>query len=117
MKLANHIEITGTVLSEQGNKLGRNNWLRKLHETTKVEEVLVSSLATGKVSVQLVSEDKEVNELLSRIIGDIRVGKITFPFDDVPKQPRCNGYFNQYTGLITHDQECELDVHKEGVRA
>ena len=76
MKLANHIEITGTVLSEQGNKLGRNNWLRKLHETTKVEEVLVSSLATGKESVQLISKDKEVNKLLSRIIGDIKVAII-----------------------------------------
>jgi len=116
MKLANQIEITGTVFSEQGNKTGRNNWLKNLHETTKAEEVLISSFATGKVSVLLVSEDKEVNELLGRIIGEIRVGKITFPLDDVPRQPRCNGYFDQYTGLITHDQKCELDIHKEGVR-
>ena len=116
MKLANHIEITGTVISEQGNKLGRNNWLRKLHETTKVEEVLVSSLATGKVSVQLISKDKEVNELLSRIIGDIDIHTIEFPWNDVPRQPKCTGDFNQYTGLITHETECELPIHQEGVK-
>ena len=111
MKLANRIEISGSVFSEQGNKLGRNNWLRNLHNATKAEEALISSLATAKVSVQLVSEDEAINKLLSRIIN-IKVGLISFPWDDVPRQPRCNGDFNQYTGLITHDQECELPIHQ-----
>ncbi len=39
MNLVNQIQITGRIISEQGNKKGRNNWLKKLYWSTKSEEV------------------------------------------------------------------------------
>jgi len=44
--------------------------------------------------------------------GNIDVHEIEFPWNDVPPVPKCTGSLNQYTGLITHDTECQLDIHK-----
>jgi len=113
MNLVNQIQITGRIISEQGNKKGRNNWLKKLYWSTKFEEVLFNSVGSCKVKAQLVTEDEEINELLSRIVGDVEIGTITFPLDDVPELPKCNGFFDRTTGLITHDRTCALPVHRQ----
>jgi len=52
--------------------------------------------------VQFSSDNEEVNELLSRVVGDIQVSQINFPWDDVPEQPKCNGNLNRVMGEIEH---------------
>jgi len=108
MKLSNYIEITGIIFSEQGNKKGRNNWMKNLHEATKTSQfptLFLPNAETTKVHVHFTSEDTEVNELLSRVVGDVEVSQIKFPWDDVPEQPKCNGNFNRRKGEIEHPSD------------
>lgn len=98
------VHIVAEIKAYQGNKVGSNNWMKNIHNRIKdLDSVRLERIDTT---------DKELNSLLERIEGDIKVTDIEFPLYDVPPMPRCNGEFNKYTGLITHDKECELDVHK-----
>ena len=104
------ISHIGNITAYQGNKVASNNWMNKMYD--RIHEL---ALDEGMVRVKLISEDKELNKLLERVKGDINIQDIEFPWNNVPPVPKCTGNFNQYTGLITHDTECELDVHKKGV--
>ena len=104
------IRLIGAIRAYQGNKVASNNWMNKMYD--RIHEL---ALDEGMVRVKLISEDKELNKLLERVKGDINIQDIEFPWNNVPPVPKCTGNFNQYTGLITHDTECELDVHKKGV--
>ena len=104
------IWLIGAIIAYQGNKVASNNWMNKMYD--RIHEL---ALDEGMVRVKLISEDKELNKLLERVKGDINIQDIEFPWNNVPPVPKCTGNFNQYTGLITHDTECELDVHKKGV--
>ena len=104
------IRLIGVITAYQGNKVASNNWMNKMYD--RIHEL---ALDEGMVRVKLISEDKELNKLLERVKGDINIQDIEFPWNNVPPVPKCTGNFNQYTGLITHDTECELDVDKKGV--
>ena len=104
------IRLIGAIIAYQGNKVASNNWMNKVYD--RIHEL---GDIKGMVRVKLTSEDKELNKLLERVKGDINIQDIEFPWNNVPPVPKCTGNFNQYTGLITHDTECELDVHKKGV--
>ena len=109
------VHIVAEIKAYQGNKVGSNNWMKNIHNRIKD---LDSAGTDDVIRVRLEridTTDKELNSLLEKIEGDIKVTDIEFPLYDVPPMPRCTGNFNQYTGLITHDTECELDVHKKGV--
>ena len=105
------IRLIGVITAYQGNKVASNNWMNKMYD--RIHEL---ALDEGMVRVRLTSEDTELNKLLERVQGDINVQDIEFPWNNVPPVPKCTGSFNPYTGLITHNTECELDVHKEGVK-
>ena len=104
------IRLIGNITAYQGNKVASNNWMNKMYD--RIHEL---ALDEGMVRVKLISEDKELNKLLERVKGDINIQDIEFPWNNVPPVPKCTGNFNQYTGLITHDTGCELNVHKKGV--
>ena len=101
------IRLIGAIRAYQGNKVASNNWMNKMYD--RIHEL---ALDEGAVHVTLTSEDKELNKLLERVQGNIDVHEIEFPWNDVPPVPKCTGSLNQYTGLITHDTECQLDIHK-----
>ena len=92
------IEIVGELWSYQGNEIGLRNWLKKLNEKP------------FKVVVKLVSEDKETNELLERVL-DLGTTEIRFPDRDIPEQLKCNGTFNRLTGEINHYDPNKCSIH------
>ena len=107
------IRLIGNITAYQGNKVASNNWKNNIYN--RIQE-LGNELEEESVHVQFSSNDKELNKLLERVQGDIDIHTIEFPWNDVPRQPKCTGDFNQYTGLITHETECELPIHQEGVK-
>ena len=66
MKLSNYIEITGIIFSEQGNKKGRNNWMKKLHEVQKagtMEDILHGA---RRPPLRMVDETHSIKTLTRR---------------------------------------------------
>ena len=109
------IKLIGNITAYQGNKVGSNNWLNKLYK--RVYELGTTENSWEEpVRIQLISDDRQLKDLLERVKGDITVSSVEFPMNDVPPMPKCNGDFNPYTGIITHEKVCELPVHQEGVQ-
>ena len=120
------VHIVAQIKAYQGNKVGSNNWMKNIYNRIKkldarsvrydaMPNLPLPDKGLEGVDVELVTTDKKLNGLLERVQGNIRVTGIEFPLYDVPPIPRCNGSFNEFTGLITHDKKCELAIH-QGVK-